>query len=461
MRWAIRDKANSAQPLHRLLSLFGLAIVSLVALFALSLLTSTNATAAVHGPYTLLGDECASCHRVHTAKNRSVLKSVAPQSTLCFTCHDGTGSSLNVAAQYSSNPTLVNVPATRVYYSHDATVVSTHARSDFNEFGGVSNRHSECGDCHNSHNATGTASTTSTTGWSASGRMANVSGVSVVNGAAGAAPTYTFLNGINTPSTKEYQICFKCHSGFTTLQSNTGFSSSLFYLDKGIEFNPANPSYHPVEAAGKNATPRMGLSLSAAMNGTTVTRLWTGLTAASTIRCTQCHTAGTTAAAATDLPIHKSSNRGMLIRNFTDRVLKTSAAAYSDTDFALCFSCHTNVGFATTTATNTNFSFHNFHLASISGNPRSNPVTSTDINTASAGQGNAICSECHFRLHSTTYKDGTQTSSGSRLVNFSPNVIANGGVRRWVQSTVGTGTTASTGNCTLTCHGYAHSAKTY
>src|SRR5665811_2207579 len=98
---------------------------------------------------------------------------------------------------------------------------STHTRSDLDEFGGVSNRHSECADCHNSHKARSTDSTQSADGWDASGRLDGVSGVSVVNGAAGTAPTYTFLSGVTNPATsvypvtREYQLCFKCHSGFT------------------------------------------------------------------------------------------------------------------------------------------------------------------------------------------------------------------------------------------------------
>lgn len=465
MRRAIRDKANLAQSSDRVVRPLIFTLVSLGIFFALSLLASAGASAAVHGPYTLLGDECASCHRTHTAQNKSILKSTAPQSTLCFTCHDGTGSSLNVLAQYSANPTLVNVAGTRDYYSHAATITSVHTRSDFNEFGGVSNRHSECGDCHNSHNARSIASSTSTTGWSTSGRMASLSGVSVVNGAAGTVPTYTFLNGINTGTTKEYQICFKCHSGFTVLPgqlANLPANGSIpvtpqlsrNYLDKGIEFNPANLSMHPIEAAGKNLTAKMAASLSTATNPTTL-RLWT-FTTASTIRCTQCHSTETAISTTTDLPTHKSTNRGILIRKYVDRDLKLSTAAYAYTDFALCYACHANTAFADTskavTATS-NFRLHGFHLGNISG--MGNAALGTNIDTPGAGQGNAICAECHFRLHSSTYKGGAQTGTDRGLVNFAPNILPSGTTRAWTSTTVGTG------SCTLTCHGVDHSGWSY
>lgn len=465
MRRAMRDKANLAKSLRKYIPRLLFVLFSLSAFFALDLLVPSAASAAVHGPYTLLGDECAACHRTHTAQNRSILKSAAPQSTLCFTCHDGTGSSLNVLAQFSANPTLVNAPGTRDYYSHAATVVSAHTRADFNEFGGVSNRHSECGDCHNSHNALGISSSTSTTGWSTSGRMASVSGVSVVNGAAGTAPAYTFLNGINTGTTKEYQICFKCHSGFTVLPAqlaNLPANGSVpitpqlsrNYLDKGVEFNPANLSFHPIEAAGKNLTTKMAASLSTATNPTTL-RLWT-FTTASTIRCTQCHSTETAISTTTDLPTHKSANRGILLRKYVDRVLKLSTAAYAYTEFALCYACHTNTPFADTSKaiiTTSNFPLHGFHLGSITG--IGNAALGTNVDTPGAGQGNAICAECHFRLHSSTYKGGAQSGTARGLVNFAPNVLPSGTTRAW------TSTTAGTGSCTLTCHGVNHSGWSY
>ena len=87
----------------------------------------------------------------------------------------------------------------------------------------------------------------------------------------------------------------------------------------------------------------------------------------------------------------------------------------------------------------------------------------TDIDTAGDGQGNAICAECHFRLHSTTNKVGAQTLTGdpvtgSRLVNFAPNVQPLGGVGgtlSWTSTGIGSG------SCTLTCHGKDHTGYTY
>jgi len=405
-----------------------------------------------HGPFGVVADQCATCHRAHTGVNRSILKSAAPQSTLCFTCHDGSGANTNVSADYTNPAVPANVPATRSYYRHDALVTSTHTMDNLNEFGGVSNRHSECGDCHDSHRANATNSTQTTSGWTASGRLASVSGVSVTNGAAGSSPTYTFLDGETAAPTREYQLCFKCHSGFTTLPSNTGFTPSRYVLDKGVELNPANPSYHPVEAAGKNTTQKMTDSL----NGTSPYKLWT-FTTSSTIRCSNCHASATRFSLATppaagaSLPSHTSQYRGILLQNYRDRVLKSSAEAYTAADFALCYLCHGEAPFTASGGTAmTNFQRHSLHVARLAGKGSGG----TDIDTAGAGQGNSLCAECHFRIHSTTYKVGTQALTGTKLVNFAPNVIANGSIT-WTSTGIGQG------SCTLTCHGKSHNNQGY
>ncbi len=417
--------------------------------------TPVIASVDIHGPYSLTATQCGTCHRAHTAKAPNLLVK-GSQGALCLSCHNGSAANANVQAQYALVPG-VNNPAAREYYSHDAFAPSTHTRSELDEFGGVSNRHSECADCHNSHKARATPNSVQTTdGWDASGRLSGVSGVSVVNGAAGTAPTYTFLNGITQVMTREYELCFKCHSGSTLLPPPIAGKPSTDYLDKAVEFNPKNPSFHPVEAAGTNQTPKMVDSL----KGSSPYKLW-NFTPTSTIRCLNCHaSSGTPDASATPPPAvdgalapHASSNRGILLRNYTDRVLKTTNAAYSAADFALCFVCHAEAPFSSETATATNFKLHGLHLTKLAKDGV--VATGLDINTPGAGQGNAICAECHFRLHSTTNKVGTQDVPGSRLVNFAPNVTPNGGILSWAPGSTGSG------SCTLTCHGQQHTGFGY
>jgi predicted CXXCH cytochrome family protein len=422
--------------------------------------------ASPHAPDTsLVSDTCAACHSAHAAQGTPLLAKAAPQAQVCLACHDGTGSSLNVSTQYADTAVPANDATTRSFYRHDAITAplapNTHSSAQVNEFGGISNRHSLCTDCHNSHNATATAPTQTITGWTVSGRQAAISGVSVANGGARAAPTYTFLDGTaGRQPTREYEICLKCHSGFTTLNSNDPLHPSRDTLDAGIEFNPNNASYHPVEAPGTNGTTAMIDSLA----GTSPYKQW-NFAPGDTVRCVNCHGdpqkwnatlppngTGATVAGA-DLAPHTSNNRGILIQNYRDRVLKSSDEAYAAADSALCLVCHAEEGFVSNSSSATNFRLHQEHVTIIGGKGNGG----TDIDTPGAGQGNSVCAECHFRIHGTAlaYQVGDRTNT--RLVNFAPNVLPNSvtGVLSWTATGIGTG------SCTLTCHGYDHKAKGY
>jgi len=454
-------------------------------LIANTLAAATVPASDIHGPYTMTTDKCATCHSGHRAQAPNLLVK-GSQSALCFTCHDGLGAASNVKGQYSDPLVPDNVPGNREYYSHDVEAATTHTRSELDEFGGQSNRHSSCADCHNSHKAKsstdGTSDSVQTlTGWTAAGRLAGLSGVSVVNSPTpGSAPTYTFLSGATdganeddpvtdtNPITLEYQLCFKCHSGFTTLPTNNPLKPSRDTLDKGVELNPNNASFHPVEAKGKNET----VAMQASLDGVSPYKLW-NFNTTSTVRCLNCHAGGATDPAATPLPLplpgaalapHASSNRGILLQNYKDRVLKPGVdvvvgavvvdkAAYNAGDFALCYVCHAEAPFAPNgeSSNATNFSYHSKHLAGMTGKGDGG----TDIDTAGGGQSNAICAECHFRTHSTTTKVGEP--GGSRLVSFAPNVkpLVAGGTPSW---TLGA---TSGGSCTLTCHTKEHNGLTY
>jgi predicted CXXCH cytochrome family protein len=420
---------------------------------AVKALAQTGSVLSPHGNYVAESATCSLCHRAHAGKAPNLLPQTAPQSKLCFTCHDGTGSTLNVASQFGDPTVPANDPATRSYYSHPSTTATTaHTGDGQDEFTGTLNRHAECSDCHNPHSSSGADSTSSPTGtaWTLAGPLTGASGVSVVNGAAGTAPSYTFLDGVTNPVQFEYQLCLKCHSGNTVLLSNTGFPASQKVLDAGVEFNPNSISSHPVEGPGSNQTTKMGLSLA----GTSPYKKWT-FTTTSTIRCTNCHGNDATVAALPapggDLAPHASSNRGILIANYRDRLLTTSSEQYSAANFALCYLCHTDSPFSGQSATATNFqnggsSLHYLHVSNI----RGSGTAGTSIDTAGAGNGNALCAECHFRIHSTA----TTPDQNQHLVSFSPNVTAVNGTLSW-------NATANGGSCTLRCHGMSHQGENY
>jgi predicted CXXCH cytochrome family protein len=398
--------------------------------------------ASPHGPYPLTTDACAACHSSHAAQARNLLSRSQTQSDLCFTCHNGSGAEANVQAAFTNPSVPADDPTNSSYYRHSALAPAL-----------LLDRYSECADCHNPHRANSADASGGTTGYTLSGRLEGTSGVVLANSATpGAAPTYTWKIAAGGDSIGlEYQLCLKCHSGFTKLPNQPADfpgNPSYWELDKGIELNPNNASYHPVEAAGTNATPAMANSLL----GTSPYKLWTFSTG-DTVRCVNCHgdpakaTPASPPGAGSDLAAHASPYRGLLMQNYRDRVLKGRTEPYTAADFALCYQCHAEAPFTDKTGnvrTDTNFRFHGLHVANLQGAGDGG----TDIDTAGAGQGDAVCAECHFRIHSTALAVKADESTNTRLVNFAPNVGADVGA--WTSTGVGSGT------CTLSCHGQPH-----
>ncbi len=416
--------------------------MALAGFWTLSVLTPGAASAAGPSPHLSGGaaDNCAACHRIHTAQNDTLLKST-PESTLCLSCHDGTGSDYNVAAEYNDPNVPTNDPATSSYYAHSLDLNSTHTSAQVDEFRGVLNRHSACSDCHNPHSMNNDLPQQTSNGWTASGALTNISGVS------------TPLAWQN-PVTYEYELCLKCHSRYTVLLSSS--TPTYQKTDKAAEFDPANLSYHPVEAPGKNTS----LPLQRSLDGG---KLWQ-MTTGSTVRCTQCHgnyrlvgnpptlNSPTTTAL---LAPHTSKYRSLLIANYRDRNLKSAAEAYNTNDFALCYLCHSEAPFSTSSTdprSDTNFPYHGMHLTSLA-NPGSEPDI-TDINSSGAGQGNAICAECHFDIHSTKLAPWPANRNYPGGVNFAPNVQAAPGQLYpfWEYNSR---------TCTLVCHSYTHNNEGY
>ena len=408
--------------------------------------------ASPHMSYQITDDSCAACHAAHRASGQMLLQGTYnPTSGLCFNCHDGTGATGNVQGQYAAVSAKPNVPATGSYYSHPATTKSAHALDNPAEFAGVLNRHSLCIDCHDPHVADATTSVQSTAGWTAGGPIAAAAGVAVTNGAANTVPTYSLV----TSTTYEYQLCFKCHSSYTTLLTQDPAHPSRWALDKAYELNPANTSFHPVEAAGKNATAKMTANLA----GTSTYKLW-AFTTTSTIRCENCHgSSGQTkvpANAGATSDNHASTNRGILLAPYRDRLLKPVGEGWLEGEFELCFMCHSNEAFLSTNSdpkTTSNFRYHGLHTSGIPN--KGTTYAAGDIDTDGAGTGNALCSECHFRIHSSSLPVDGQAKN-SRLVNFSPNVQAFGGGTIFVPKNG-----LIQGSCQLTCHGQVHEPKTY
>jgi hypothetical protein len=135
----------------------------------------------------------------------------------------------------------------------------------------------------------------------------------VLNGGPGAPPSFNFIAAADTlsPERGEYEVCFKCHSSWT---NQPGGQTDLARV-----LNPANPSYHPVEATGRNTNIAFGA-------------FTTGWTPSSITRCGSCHGSDL----GTNAGPHGSNNRFILRGAYTaDSQQRTMFPTES------CFECHT------------------------------------------------------------------------------------------------------------------------
>ncbi len=340
---------------------------------------------------------CSNCHRSHGWPDEGNPGQDYPtllvnrEENLCYTCHDGTVTPKNLLVQFTKS------------YRHPVPDYS--GRHSTSEDGapsayGTANRHSECADCHNPHlvNADATAPSAPT----ASNRIRGVSRIAVANGAAGTVPTYTYRgpNDATAPIT-EYQLCFKCHSSWTTQpagQSNTA-----------VQFNSNNRSYHPVEAQGKNTN----INVNSFANG------WTGTSA---MYCSDCHSGDD----ATVRGAHGSQYRYILKQA---SIASSSSRTTASTE--LCFNCHSYNTYANTGATTTQENYSRWSSAGSQDNGH----------TAHVVNHRAPCYACH----------------ASHGVATQPHLIVTGrspGINTYTETTNG-------GTCSPTCHGTESYTITY
>jgi predicted CXXCH cytochrome family protein len=385
------------------------------------------------------GDQgkCLNCHAPHGARDAQGLVpnlEYYREEALCLACHDGSGpATANISAELSksaAHPT--------------ATISGRHVTAEGSSSAAFSatNRHAECTDCHNPHAVTSASA------------LKGASRVSVTNGLAGAAPTYTYVPPTSTVAATEYELCFKCHSSWTTLPAGQ--------KDLAMIFNPANESFHPVESAGKTTSTQLAASL-AAGNGLP------HLTTSSVIACGDCHNNDSLPRTVTLVsgytgtvpkgPHGSSASGGNAA--FSNAVLRAPYRAdlkaraanddYTANDFVLCFICHSPAPFATGNQdprTDTAYRFHGSHLHTLFNKGSG----AGGITTPGAGQGNAICRECHYNTHGTRGAPWPTNRTYTRGVNFAPNVQGPGGVGEpsWTP-----------GSCRVRCHGTTHNPETY
>ena len=245
--------------------------------------------------------DCANCHRVHgwpdpsSATNYPTLL-VEREENLCYTCHDGSPATKNIRANFTKT------------YTHPVALSGRHSTTEdgISARYGTTNRHSECADCHNVHQLT--PDNVAAVAPYASTALKGVSRVSVTN-VSSTQVTYTYRPGTDPTPVKEYEVCFVCHSTWTTQPAGQTNYAAVF--------NSKNPSFHPVEATALDT----GINPGSFTNGWGPGMLTT---------CTDCHTSDDT----TIRGPHGSANQWILKKPY---VRATSPALPSN---GLCYECH-------------------------------------------------------------------------------------------------------------------------
>ena len=327
---------------------------------------------------------CGSCHRAHGWPDPANPSSDYPsllverEENLCYTCHDGSPVAKNLRANFTKT------------YRHPVASSGRHTTSEdgIPARYGAANRHSECTDCHNPHQLA--VDTTAPVPPAASRALRGVARVSV-NNVSATSVSYTFRGASDPTAVKEYEVCFTCHSGWTTRPAGQA--------DYAAKFNTRIASFHPVESVGKN----LNINANAFVNG------WR---ATSTMSCTDCHTSDDT-----NIRGPHGSTYQYILKKLTVASAARRSTAMPSTE--LCFDCHRYDTYANNSASSTVKNYSRFG----SNHGHAYHVSSRRYS----------CYSCH-ETHGATSQ---------------PNLLVTGrsqGIRTYTRTSNG-------GSCAATCHG--------
>ncbi len=270
--------------------------------------------ATIDSKYSAYGvGNCGHCHEQHASLqgsepvpvdgSPSQVLAFNPPGTLCLYCHDGVRVPRDIKTQFTKT---YRHPAGDISYAGRHTLSGLETGKNGAPFRD-SSRHAECNDCHDPHTAQLGHQIFDTLAPQnnnlVSKVLLNVWGVEPTSYPANWGVPTSFTE--QKPATKEYQICFKCHS-YYALQAGTGVStitgpSGGLITDQAREVNPNNLSYHPV-VAGTGNYPLLTSRLGPPWNTTSGVGV-------QTMYCSDCHGDDDTSQ---PLGPHGSNNKFML-----------------------------------------------------------------------------------------------------------------------------------------------------
>lgn len=223
-----------------------------------------------------LREGCASCHRSHGKPGTMLLLEKPEKVDICFECH-----SLDASPEKRASD-IKSVFMKRSRHPVLETSGYHFKGEELPEREPSVPRHVACVDCHEVHSVSDNKKTGEVYGINQSGLK-------------------------KTYDVKGYEVCFKCHSDSENLPSTS--------INKRLEFDPDNPSAHPVIRVSKRSSPSIIPSL----------RL-------KTIECTDCH--GNNDTYGPQGP-HGSEYEGLLRYNYN-----LSDGAETPYAYELCYKCH-------------------------------------------------------------------------------------------------------------------------
>jgi len=327
---------------------------------------------------TVSENGCENCHRPHSAGRHERLLKHAFEEDNCLVCHNGSVASTDIGAAL-----------TKPFGHKVQNYVNVHNPKE-NFASGNMKKHVECEDCHDPHQTNSSGSPNSDM---ISGANRGVSGVSAGGQQVAAA------NDL-------YEICFKCHAD-NNVYSRFTITRQVDQLNTRLEFNPNNPSFHPVESPGMNQdTPSLLPSFSPS----------------SVISCIDCHN--------TDNPGGPNGPHGSRYQYLLELNYKTNDLTSESSDnYALCYKCHSR----NSILSDQSFSEHRRHIV--------------DQRTP--------CSACHDS-HGISQLQGNALNN-SHLINFDLAIVQQNGSGSLYFQDLG----RFSGQCFLNCHGVEHDPNQY
>jgi len=328
---------------------------------------------------TVAENGCENCHQNHTAPRPvRLLKHVFEEDT-CLVCHNGNVATTDIASEILKQ------------YGHFVQDFSgIHDASEDFSRGGV-RPHVECEDCHNPHRANSNPSP----------------GVPRIGGANKGVSGKDAAGRHVRRARSLYAVCYKCHAEYNKVKSTLNIARQIDQFNTRLQFNLANPSFHPVESRGVNLE---------------VPSLLSPYTVKSLIYCTDCHNNDD---AMGPRGPHGSSIEYLLERNY----ITLDFTEENPSTYALCYKCHSRQSILG----NQSFAQHKEHIQ--------------DQKTP--------CSACHDP-HGISNTQGNPVNN-SHLINFDLKIVSPNS--RGKLQYVDQGKFA--GQCFLNCHGKEHDPERY